>query len=119
MVSRIILVCVCCVLELVDLCDESGALVFMSKHLKDYASQILTPQKTYIICTIKCKFQFQKTEEKQNHAVYGVKMQQISFRIFASLLQVGLMEHMSPSPPMWQIPTRLYRVICHTDVFFI
>ncbi|XP_053361503.1 uncharacterized protein CXorf65 homolog [Clarias gariepinus] len=38
--------------ELVDLCDEMGTLLFMFRHLQDYASQILTPRNTYIVCTI-------------------------------------------------------------------
>ncbi|KAG7329209.1 hypothetical protein KOW79_007383 [Hemibagrus wyckioides] len=38
--------------ELVDLCDETGALLFMSRQLQDYASRILSPRKTYIVCTI-------------------------------------------------------------------
>ncbi|XP_060741800.1 uncharacterized protein CXorf65 homolog [Tachysurus vachellii] len=39
--------------ELVDLCDETGALLFMFRHLQDYASQILSPRKAYILCTIR------------------------------------------------------------------
>ncbi|XP_060782917.1 uncharacterized protein CXorf65 homolog [Neoarius graeffei] len=35
-----------------DLCDETGVLLFMSRHLQDHASQILTSRKTYIVCTI-------------------------------------------------------------------
>ncbi|XP_017329020.1 uncharacterized protein CXorf65 homolog isoform X1 [Ictalurus punctatus] len=38
--------------DLVDLCDERGALLSLSGHRQGYASQILTPRKTYIICTI-------------------------------------------------------------------
>lgn len=73
-------VCVC--LELVDLCDEAGALYFIYRHLQDHASQILTPQKTYIVCTINRKSLFlrEKSHYKRRYIVLNVQLNvKISF----------------------------------------
>ncbi len=49
-----------CVSELIDLCDERGVLkfLFLPQNSQESARGLLKAKESFIVCTIKCEFEF-------------------------------------------------------------